>query len=162
MDQIRNYFIAEKYESLLFVFTGIIAIGCGVYFLSIVKKPFTTGMAFPLIIVALIQLTVGFTVYFRSPKDLHRIEQLAQKDVTQLKTSEITRMEVVMRNFLIYRYIEIVLMIMGLILMFAFDNNDLLKGIGIGLFMQATLMLTLDFFAERRGADYLQHIKSMI
>jgi hypothetical protein len=80
---------------------------------------------------------------------------MISNDKEKIKTEEIPRMETVMKNFLIYRYVELVLMIAGLILMFTFKENEFVKGVGIGLFIQAGLMLTLDFFAEKRGHEYL-------
>ncbi|MES2286137.1 MAG: hypothetical protein V4547_10645 [Bacteroidota bacterium] len=158
MEQISKYFNAEKGESLLFATVGLVAIILATYFLIKIKQPFYNGMAIPLILIALIQLTVGASVYFRSPKDILKVENMVTNDKEKIKTDEIPRMETVMKNFLIYRYVELVLMIAGLILMFAFKENEFVKGIGIGLFIQASLMLTLDFFAEKRGHEYLSFL----
>lgn len=70
-------------------------------------------------------------------------------------------MNVVMKNFIMYRYAEMALMLLGLLLFFLLPNQTLWKGIGIGLFMQASLMLSLDYFAEKRGAEYLQRITTL-
>ncbi len=67
MEPLSKYFNAEKSESLLFVLIGICALLFSVYFLIKLKLPFYNGMAYPLIGVALIQLTVGVSVYLRSP-----------------------------------------------------------------------------------------------
>ena len=40
----------------------------------------------------------------------------------------------------------------------AIKENEFIKGIGIGLFIQAALMLSLDFFAEKRGHEYLNYL----
>ncbi|MES2396889.1 MAG: hypothetical protein V4549_12835 [Bacteroidota bacterium] len=155
MEQISKYFNAERGESLLFAAIGLVAIILGSYFLIKIKQPFYNGMAIPLVLIALIQLTVGASVYFRSPKDILKVENMISNDKEKIKTEEIPRMETVMKFFLIYRYVELVLMIAGLILMFTFKENEFIKGVGIGLFIQAALMLTLDFFAEKRGHEYL-------
>ncbi len=162
MEQVKTYFSAEKNESLLFVAIGIIAIALSIYFFISIKKPFYNGMAYPLIAIALIQLTVGASVYIRSPKDIVRVEQIISTDKSKIQAEEIPRMEAVIKNFLLYRYIEIALITAGLILMFSFSNNDLLKGIGIGLFIQSAIMLSLDFFAERRGYEYIVFLKSIL
>ncbi len=72
MEQISNYFNAEKSESILFFLVGSIAIGIAIYFLFKLKEPFYNGMAYPLIAVALIQIVVGTSIFFRSPKDIER------------------------------------------------------------------------------------------
>lgn len=159
MENIRAYFNAEKYESLLFVLVGLAAIAMAVYFLTVSKESFYKGMALPLALVALIQLTVGTTVWLRSPKDILKMEQFIEKSPYKIQTEEIPRMEKVMKNFIIYHYVEMCLLLVGLILMFALKQQPYLQGLGIGLFIQAGLMLSLDFFAERRAEVYLELLR---
>ena len=161
MEQIRNYFNAEKAESLLFIAVGLIAIFVSIYFLTVVKKSYNTGMSIPLITVALIQLFAGTTVYFRSSKDITHVENIVSVDKSRILSEEIPRMKTIMNNFRIYRTIEIILMTIGLILFFVFRSNDFIKGIGFGLFLQAALMLTLDYYAEKRGVDYFTYLNSI-
>lgn len=158
MKFIADYFNAEKFESLFFIGVAIIAIALGIYFWIILKEPFYKGIAIPIILVALIQLTVGITVYFRSPKDIIKVVNIQKNEPSKIQTEEIPRMNIVMENFVIYRYVEIVLMLLGLILFFYFDSQLIWKGIGIGLFIQASLMLSLDYFAEKRGSEYLKQL----
>jgi hypothetical protein len=68
-------------------------------------------------------------------------------------------MEVVMKNFLIYRYVEIALLLVGVLLLFT--TKGFWQGVGIGLFIQASLMLSLDYFAEQRGKVYVEVLKGM-
>ena len=79
-----------------------------------------------------------------------------------ISTEEIPRMEKVMRNFILFRYTEITLIFLGVILMYGARQNSLWNGIGVGLFIQSSTVLLLDFFAERRGEVYLEYLKSMI
>ena len=75
MKFITDYFNAEKFESLFFIGVGIIAVALGIYFWFIIKEPIYKGIAIPFVLVAFIQLTVGTTVYFRSPKDIVTVEK---------------------------------------------------------------------------------------
>jgi tRNA uridine 5-carbamoylmethylation protein Kti12 len=93
MEQITKYFNAEKYESLLFILVGVVTISFATYFLIKLKRPFYNGIAYPLIAIALIQLTVGCSVYFRSPKDIERVIEIIQSNKTKIQTEEISRME---------------------------------------------------------------------
>ena len=79
-----------------------------------------------------------------------------------IQKEEIPRMEKVMRNFLIFRYTEIALIVVGIILMYSIRQNAFWTGIGLGLFIQSSIVLLLDFFAERRGDVYLSYLKTMI
>jgi multidrug transporter EmrE-like cation transporter len=161
MEQITKYFNAEKGESVIFVLVGIVAIILSTYFLIKLKQPFYTGMAYPLIVIALIQIIVGGSVYLRSPKDIERVNQIVQTDKSKIQAEEIPRMKVVMKNFALYKWIEIALILVGLIMFFYFPPATIWKGIGIGLFIQAGFMLLLDFFAESRGKTYLEYLQTI-
>jgi small-conductance mechanosensitive channel len=162
MNPIEKYFNAEKYESVLFVLVGIVAIFVATYFLLKVKHPFHGGIAYSLIAVALIQIVVGSTVYLRSPKDITRVNDIVQTHQTKIQTEEIPRMEVVMKNFDIYRWIEIILLAVGIMIFFYFQPMTVLKGVGLGLSIQAGFMLLLDFFAESRGKVYLEYLQQLV
>lgn len=161
MNAIEKYFNAEKAESLLFILVGIAAIAVAVYFVLKLKQPFHNGMAVPLVAIALIQITVGTSVYFRSPKDILRVNQIVQIEKSRIQQEEIPRMEIVMKNFIIYRWIEILLLMVGLVLAFTFPTQTFWKGIGLGLAIQAGFMLLLDYFAESRGAVYLDYLNQL-
>jgi hypothetical protein len=119
-------------------------------------------MAYPLIAIALIQIVVGSSVYFRSPKDILRVEQIVQTEQQKIQTEEIPRMEIVMKNFVIYRWVEIALLFVGIIFFFYFRPISISKGIGLGLSIQSGFMLLLDFFAESRGKVYLEYLRTII
>ena len=65
MENIQVYFKAERAESLAFLAIGFLAFAAGIYFVVSVKRPFYMGIAWPLIIIALVQLFVGGTVFIR-------------------------------------------------------------------------------------------------
>ena len=159
MKFVTDYFNAEKYESLFFIGVGVVAILAGLYLWFGLKEPLYKGCAWPLIAVALIQITVGITVYFRSPKDIIMVEHIIQNEPTKIQSQELPRMEVVMKNFVIYRYVEIVLLLVGVLLLFT--TKSFWQGVGIGLFIQASLMLSLDYFAEKRGKEYITTLREM-
>jgi hypothetical protein len=162
MQLIEKYFNAEKYESVLFIIVGLTAIGFAINYLTKVKLPFYNGMAYPLIIVALIQLVVGTTVLIRSPKDIARVNTIVHTDKAKIASEEIPRMKVVMKNFDIYRWVEIALLVLGIILFFAMSPASFWKGIGLGLAIQSAFMLGLDYFAESRGKWYMDYLHELI
>jgi len=161
MTVVEKYFNAEKGESILFALVGLVAIVVAIYFLLKVKQPFYTGMAYPLIMVALLQLIVGSTIYIRSPKDIARVNNTRQTSPQKIASEEIPRMETVMKNFVFYRWIEIGLIAVGLFLWLFFPAASLWRGVGIGLMIQAGFMLGLDYFAESRGVVYLEFLKQV-
>ncbi len=161
MDQVSKYFNAEKNESILFIIAGILALVVAAYFLVKLKQPYYNGFSYALAAVALIQLTVGASVYFRSPKDIAMVNEIIKTEKQKIAAEEIPRMNTVMKNFSLYRRIEIALMITGLALFLYFKQAEVWKGLGTGVFIQAAIMLVLDFFAESRGKTYLDFLQKL-
>lgn len=162
MNPIVRYFNGEKAESYIFILIGVIAFVMALYFFFVLKSSFWKGAAIPFIIVALLEFVVGYTIVRRSPKDIARVEKYMMKDPQSIKTLEIPRMEKVLNNFVMYRYAEIALIILGIILMYSSINDTFWRGIGLGLFIQASIVLSLDFFAERRGHIYFVYLQELI
>lgn len=160
MDFIRSYFAAERAESLLFLGIGLVALfTAGWFWFEHAAGSFYRGMAVPLAGVGLIQLVVGVAVFFRTPADVRRVEGYWREAPDKLRSEEIPRMQEVMRNFVTYRWMEITLSLAGLILILLVRQVTFWKGVGAGLFLQAGIMLLLDFFAERRGQRYLEALE---
>jgi hypothetical protein len=105
---------------------------------------------------------VGYTVYTRSDAQRKDIVYKMDMNTDALLKEELPRMEKVMKNFAIYRYTEIALVLAGTFLFF-FLRNDSAKqfwmGLAAALALQAALMLLTDGFAERRGNRYLNGMK---
>jgi hypothetical protein len=161
MNPIIKYFNGEKAESYLFIVLGVISLIMALYFIFTLKTSFWRGIAIPFICVAILEFVVGFTIVNRSPKDIARVENLKDNEPGKILTEEIPRMEKVMHNFMMFRYIEIALIICGIILMYSYTKDALWRGLGLGLFIQASMVLCLDFFAERRGYIYLKYLTEL-
>lgn len=162
MDTIAKYFNAERTESIVFVLVGLTAAVFASYFLLKIKQPFYNGISYALLAIALIQITVGISIFVRSPKDIERVNQILNADKSRIEIEEIPRMNTVMKNFAIYKWIEISLIAIGLVLFFIIQPKSIWKGVGLGLFIQSSFMLLLDFFAESRGRDYLEYLRTLI
>ena len=154
-----DYFGAEKDESLLFIAVGVVACGVAVWLWSQGHRLKT--MAFPLVAVALIQVVVGGSVYFRTDSQVAQLQQKLSASPAELKTIETARMEQVMQRFVTYKRIEIALILLGICLMSFLRRSDIAVGIGSGLLIQAAFMLCLDLFAESRGEDYLKALTQL-
>ncbi len=157
---IHAYFTEERIESLFFIIIGIIAIALALIFLGIIKYSFFKGLAFPLLFIGIIQIIVGFNIYNRSPKDIIRVEQMINANPRQLQISEIPRMETVLASFTVYKWIEIILIATSIFLIVRFykSQQTFWKGLGLGVLIQASLMLCLDTIAEQRAEMYLQFL----
>jgi len=165
---IYKYFIAEKQESLLFLIVGIVAVLlAAVCWFFIKSNPsFFKGAAIPLLAIGLIQFVVGYTVYSRTDKQKADIAyNIGMEPVNYVKQTEQPRMKTVMKNFVIYRWVEIAFIIAGLVLIFLFRSNpdkSFWYGFGVALAIQAIFMLGADYFAEKRGEVYTSHLEEII
>jgi ABC-type xylose transport system permease subunit len=162
---IEKYFIAEKQESLLFLGVGIAAFVLAIVFYFVCKTPFYKGAAIPLLLVGLLLGVVGFTVYKRSDGDRLRNVYAYDMNPGELKTKEVPRMVTVMKSFVMYRYTEILLAVIGTILFFYFRNNagrQFWCGLGCTLAIMALVALGADYFAEKRGKVYISGLQEFV
>lgn len=162
---IEKYFIAEKQESLLFIGIGIAAILIALVGIFLWKTQAWKGAAIPLLAIAFIQITVGYTIYKRSDKDRVRVVYALDMNPNDLKTKELPRMEKVNKNFVLYKYVEIAFTVAGIILIALYKNNtekQFWLGLGAALLIQAIAMLSADFFAEKRATVYTNQLKKTV
>jgi len=162
---IERYFNAEKAESWVFMAIGIAGIIAATIFFFFLKTNFNKGAAVPFVLIGLLVGIAGYTVYKRSDDDRMRNVYAYDMAPNELKEKEIPRMEKVMKNFIIYRWIEIVLLLAGAALYIYFIRdirNDFWRGLGLALAIMAVLALAADYFAEKRGHIYLDGLKSFV
>ena len=165
---IYRYFSGEKQESLLFLIVGIVAILLAVVFWFFIKTnpSFYKGAAIPLLAIGLIQMIVGYTVYSKTDNQRKEIAyKIGIDPVSLVKQTELPRMKKVMKNFVIYRWIEIAFIVIGLVLIFLFRSDPAKTfwyGLGITLALQAVIMLGADYVAEKRGKIYSEELRSLI
>ena len=160
---IEKYFNAEKQESLLFMLIGVAGIIAALVFFFFLKTNFHKGAAIPFMLVGLLLAMVGYIVYKRSDDDRIRNVYAYDMNPSQLKEKELPRMQTVMKNFVIVRWVEIFLFLVGAALYVYFIrdfNNDFWRGLGLALAVMALIALTADYFAERRGKIYKKGIQS--
>lgn len=162
---IEKYFNSEKQESLLFIIIGVAAILTAFIFFFVCKTNFYKGATIPLFVIGLLLGIVGFTVYKRSDDDRIRNVYAYTMNPSDLKNKELPRMQIVMKNFIVYRYAEIALALVGIALFFYFKENAnavFWKGFGLALAIMALIALASDYFAEQRGRVYINGLTSFI
>jgi hypothetical membrane protein len=162
---IEKYFIAEKQENLLFVILGVAAIVIALVGLFYWKTQFWKGASIPLILIAVIQIIVGYTVYAGSDKQRIDMVYAFDMDPSKLQNEEAPRMEVVNKNFVTYRWIESILFVAGIALALVYRTNpdkNLIVGIGVALAIEAAVMFGADFIAEKRANNYIIGLKAFL
>lgn len=160
---IEKYFTAEKSESMLFIIMGAAAIIIALVFFFFLKTNWYRGAAIPFLLVGIMHLLVGYTVFKRSDADRLQNVYAYDMDPSSLKTKEIPRMEKVNKNFVLYRYAEIILLLAGIGLFFYFRNDSTKTfwvGLGLALAIEAAVSLGADYFAESRAKVYTNGLKA--
>lgn len=133
---------------------GIVACSVGGMVMLGAGAPFYTGFAIPLAVIGIIQLMVGATVARRSDLQADELEKLLGESPTEFRELEQPRMTKVMRNFVRYKWAELVCILAGLALILLNPVTTFSKGLGAGLFAQGIVLLVFDYFAEKRGREY--------
>lgn len=160
VSQMEDYLDAERAESRLFVGMGVLAVGGGTAALAASDRDFLRGAGPPLIGVGLIQLVVGGSVWWRTERQKAELRSLILSDPARYVSEETARMKVVNDNFVIYRWTELSLLGAGVATAGvgrALDK-EFVTGLGVGLAFQSAVMLTLDYFAEKRGREYADQV----
>lgn len=129
------------------------------------KTNWQKGAAIPFVVVGLMRLVVGSIVYKRSDADIIRIAYAFDMNPGEITTKEIPRMELVNKTFIIYRYTEIVLLLIGLGLYFYFRGNtdkSFWIGLDLALTIEAAASLSADYFAESRAMVYTKQLRILV
>jgi hypothetical protein len=154
-----DYFGGEKQESVLFMLAALMAISFALWLWSHGHR--LRWMALPLVVVALMQLVVGVTIFARTDEQLAKLSTQLVCAPAEFKQAETERMQTVMANFKLYKSVELALLVIGASLIAFFFKWDAATAIGIGLVVQAGFTLALDLFAEVRGEAYLRALAGM-
>ena len=154
---VSDYFDAERFGALLFLLAGALAIALAVLLLR--RRSGLRGMAAPLIVLALVQLGVGFTVWQRSPAQAATSLQQLREAPTAFLRVERARMGSVIANLQRYRHLQLGLLALGMALVVLLRNRMFWFAFGLGLVLQAGLLLALDHFAQARAQGYFDALQ---
>lgn len=154
-----NYLEGERRASLLLLVAGGGAIAASAYLWG--NGSPHRAMAGPLVAVALIQLAVGWTVFSRTNRQGRELHTLLARSPADFLGAEAPRMAAVRKSLLLYRGIEIVLLVAGLLGAFRFQGRLDLHATAAGLAIQAGLMLVFDLCAEGRAAAYADQMRRL-
>jgi hypothetical protein len=156
---IQDYFNAEKKAAFFALAVGLIACSVASAIFISARPPFYSGLALGLLIIGTIQMIVGVGVARRSDLQANELEATFSKVPVEFVQTELPRMQGVLLRFNRYKWIEIGVLVLGLALFF-FNKEPLFsKGLGLGLIVQALIMLVFDYFAEKRARWYLDFIQ---
>ncbi len=154
----REYFHEEKSAAKMAIFGSALIGGAGAYLTS--QSDLGRGAGYALIGVAPIALIVGGTVYARTNSQLRRLEDQLEAAPLDYRRDELARMAKVNQQFYYLRIAEYSLFGAGALTtaIGAAKGAGLTTGVGIGLMIDAALLLLFDHFAEVRAQTYTQRL----
>ena len=89
------------------------------------------------------------------------MEKLLATAPAEFVQTESQRMEKVLLQFSRYKWAEIIMVLLGLLLIYLNNEPVFSKGLGAGLFGQGAIMLVFDYFAEQRAKKYNAYIQGI-
>jgi len=132
---VRWYFAGEKAEAFWILAAGVASLVAALLLWFWAREPFARGLAMALLIVAGLGLSVGGTVYFRS--DAQAAQLLEQQRAAPAQFAVGYAVAVLLALFFVF--------VLG---------KPSQHGFSVGLLLLVALGLTIDFYAERRAAQY--------
>lgn len=156
---IQSYFTGERFGAALFIAVGLGALALSAWLLW--RRSHWRGMLVPLLIVGLIQIAVGATVWQRSAAQAAGLQQQFQHQPQRFKLVELRRMQAVTADLANYRQIKIGLLALGMALAVLLRRHEYGFAFGLALVLQAAAMLALDHFAAARAAAYVGALRAV-
>jgi len=137
------------------------AIVVGIIFF--IKNKLARGLAYPLLVIAVIELIVGGTVYLRTDEQMSSLINQFRTEPIVYINEEITRMSSVLAGFITFRILQISMAIIGLFLFLLaiIKKWATLQGAGIGLIVMGLVLLLMDLLGTLRAEVYLEALQKL-
>jgi len=157
--ELTEYFTAEKNGGYLLVAIAIVGFGLAAY-LWFNRSAFM-AMAWPLVVIGALALVVGLGVGLRTPSQVATLEKGLRETRSETVKAEIVRMERVNKSFRIIKIVEIVLIVAGILAVLALPVPGPWSAVGLGILLEATVLLVFDTFAHHRAIVYVNWLQSL-
>ncbi len=147
---IEKYFIAEKHAAMVLCIVACTFILLAVMAFFAGKTVFYKGIAFTVIVVAVLELAAGYVVY--NSADKMRLQNVYAYDMNagDLRTKELPRIQKTLSHLKLLNIVLVICTIAGLCGFFYFkQRDDLLTGIAAGVSLQAIFLLV--FYTTSMG-----------
>jgi hypothetical protein len=159
--ELHQYFDAERHAGLLAAALGLASMGLASY-LWFGRSPFK-AMAWPLVVIGMIELGVGVGLVIRTNPQVQTLEAGLRASPQATAASELARMIRVNRSFRLILGGEVVLIITSLSLALMLRTQSLTwSAVGMGLLLQAAITLVFDLFAEHRAHVYTRWLSTLV
>lgn len=149
---LSKYFKQEATGSFVLAGIGLFmsSLGAYLYFDHGVMQ----DMGYPLSIIGIVQLILGINAGRNALKYPQKLSVQMENNYAIALKAELIRLKKIWQIFTLLKYLEIIAAAMGVYFMVFETENDQLYSIGLGLGIQASVMLVHDLFAEGRMKIY--------
>jgi hypothetical protein len=154
-----RYFRAEKHAGLFCLVFGLIALLVSGW-LWRADETFR-AMAVPVALVALLQIAIGGVLAWRTDRQVNDLVAGLENNPAQAKAAELERMSRVYASFRLVEAAELILIVTGLVLALSLRARPAIMAVGMGVLLQATVMLVFDLFAEYRAHLYASWLQKL-
>ena len=159
LDDLNIYFVAERQGGWLLAGIGLASfVIAGSLYLT---RSSLLAMAWPLILVGLLAVSIGTSVALRAPAQLAAVERGLDKNLKKTATAEIRRMTGVSKTFDILKKAEILILLFGVLLAALLPMPSTGAAIGLGLLLEASVAFVFDTFAHQRAVIYTEWLRGL-
>jgi len=148
----EQYFAEERRGGAIFLALGLAAVALSMV-LAAGSTPYR-GMIPPLALLGLVEVGVGGAMFARAPGRADALRKGLEADADGTRAREGRRMQRVLASFRVCKVAEIVFLTAGVTLLMLFSRRTPWNAAGLGLLVQASVLLVLDRLGERRARDY--------
>jgi hypothetical protein len=156
-DPIAVYFQGEKDGALWLLAIGLAGAAFG--FWAWRTLPQFRMMAIPIGLIALAELAIGGGLYARTDKQVAQLRTDLAQDHAVARGVELKRIEGVNTTFKTIEIIEAILIVAGVAMAMAFRARPTVTAVGLGILLQATVLLIFDSIAEHRANIYTDWLR---
>jgi hypothetical protein len=158
--ELATYFTAERQGGFFLVALALVSFG----FASVLwaNRSAFVAMAWPLVVLGSLQLVIGLVVALRTPAQVASLEQGLRTSSATTVAAEIQRMTKVTRNFRVVKVVEASVIVVGLLLVLCLPYPGTWPSVGLGLLVEAAVLLAFDAFAHQRALVYTRWLQGLV
>lgn len=152
-EALTTYFAGEKNAGLVLALIGALMLVAAIVFFP--SRLELRSFAITLGVWSLLELGIGVGLFVKTGP---QVEKLQAMEPAALVASERPRMEKVQRSFVVLEAVWVGLIIAAALAGWRFKEQLTLSGVALGFLLNASILLTFDIVAERRGAAYFARL----
>jgi hypothetical protein len=157
--ELATYFTAERHGGFFLVALALVSFGFAATLWA--NRSAFAAMAWPLVALGSLQLIIGLVVALRTPAQVASLEQGLRTSSATTVPAEIRRMEKVNTNFRVVKVVEVSVIVVGLVLVLGLPHPGTWPSVGLGLLVEAAVLLAFDAFAHQRALVYTRWLQGL-